>query len=1251
MKLLRIKVCNLNSLYGEHDLDLEGALGGAPLFLIVGPTGAGKSTLMDAISLALFGQTPRLPLSRSDSDPDGDSRNVMSRGTGMCAASVELRKIEGGRPVRYRATWECWRARKSPDGKAQTPRRTLERFDAGHWITLVSDDREKFYGEAFASLLEGMTVEDFKRSMLLAQGEFSAFLKADEDERASILERLTNTSLYKELGTRARERWQEAKRALDLAEQAVGGVSLLDDAQEASLRDEAEALTGAWKDQVAQVAELEAAAQWLRRKAVLEQALDEAVRRSAQTSAEWEAARPELAQLEQHERCQEAAAPLADRDRLSAERAKGERELPLLEEDEHALQERLTRATQERDALANQVEEAKRKIEHTSPEIAAARTARAELSAAERELTKAIAELDEKQRAAEAANGERARLEAEVRRLDAAREIAQANVAALEPARPLAEAIAGWRERAQTLRQRAEESRTRAVAMESERRALAQERESLAKLGAQGATLEERVRALEGVAGAAVTAREALLEGAEDVQARRRVLRGHAERESERRRALQELARHWTERDRHAGEAERLAQALARVEVSRQSAVAEAGRVSARTSVLEEDLARWSRELEDQRWFQTVALERQRLVDGESCPLCGSVEHPALHDGRFADLDAQIEERCRAVTQRIDAARVELKGLQAQTLACERTIAAAKTEADQLTLRLDAERSARAEWEARIAASLVRFDWTAEREEDLARFASECDAAIQRWATLEAELDAAEGKAVSAREEAQAARAEWERVQAGAQALRDRASERAARLERSAEQHRSAEERWAMDDAALKRELAAFQLDVERGIAEALQEAGGRVDSLRRADTDLTRVAQEGQVAAAALSSARARAEAASAAQEAALLARTSRAQTVDPLRARCSELLGGDDPERVERDLQQQLAQAQGRAEQARASGERLGRERTAAATRLAERRASLAETRKQADEASLRLEGILRRIGVSDVETLRRTLLPEEALRALTAKRAALSQAADTAEALRAAKETELHAHLAARPPGLAEDVLEDAVGARKAELEQRAAELQQRIGAIGQQLRAQAQGRAQLGEKRAHLEKVAQAFALWDRLHRLIGIRDGDAFKGFAQTLNLAELIDRANAHLERLAPRYRLTGATNAAGESRLAFAVKDALQADTARPVSTLSGGETFLVSLALALGLASYRTVRMPIETLLLDEGFGTLDPQTLQVAMAALEALHASGTQVGIISHVEALKERIPARIVVERVGNGRSAIRIEAA
>ena len=179
------------------------------------------------------------------------------------------------------------------------------------------------------------------------------------------------------------------------------------------------------------------------------------------------------------------------------------------------------------------------------------------------------------------------------------------------------------------------------------------------------------------------------------------------------------------------------------------------------------------------------------------------------------------------------------------------------------------------------------------------------------------------------------------------------------------------------------------------------------------------------------------------------------------------------------------------------------------------------------------------------------------------------------------------------------------------------------------------------------RDELLEAQEEYNVWQTIHQLIGTRGGEAFKQFAQSLNLQELVDRANSRLTRLAPRYELAVALGEQGEPLLDFAVKDHHQANTTRPLTTLSGGETFLVSLALALGLADFRRVDMPVETLLLDEGFGTLDQDTLDVAMNTLRQLQRESVQqIGLISHVEALRERIDTRIVVEKLGNGRSTI-----
>jgi len=163
-------------------------------------------------------------------------------------------------------------------------------------------------------------------------------------------------------------------------------------------------------------------------------------------------------------------------------------------------------------------------------------------------------------------------------------------------------------------------------------------------------------------------------------------------------------------------------------------------------------------------------------------------------------------------------------------------------------------------------------------------------------------------------------------------------------------------------------------------------------------------------------------------------------------------------------------------------------------------------------------------------------------------------------------------------------------------------------------------------------------------WEKMHELIGSSAGDKFQLFAQSLTLDALLGNANAHLAELAPRYQLERAPGA----NLELQVVDRDMADEVRSVNSLSGGETFLVSLALALGLSALSSRSTRVESLFIDEGFGTLDPQTLDTALATLDALQAAGRKVGLISHVAGMAERIGVLVQVKPHGSGSSRVEV---
>ena len=154
--------------------------------------------------------------------------------------------------------------------------------------------------------------------------------------------------------------------------------------------------------------------------------------------------------------------------------------------------------------------------------------------------------------------------------------------------------------------------------------------------------------------------------------------------------------------------------------------------------------------------------------------------------------------------------------------------------------------------------------------------------------------------------------------------------------------------------------------------------------------------------------------------------------------------------------------------------------------------------------------------------------------------------------------------------------------------------------------------------------------------------IGSADGAKFRRFAQGVTLDRLAALADRHLSTLAPRYRLTRTEG------LGLAIVDRDMGDERRSTRSLSGGERFLASLALALALSGLEGRRSFVDTLFIDEGFGSLDAATLDVAIDALESLQSEGRKVGVISHVAAMHERIPVQIRVIRAGLGLSRVAV---
>ncbi|TDU39759.1 exonuclease SbcC [Gelidibacter sediminis] len=213
----------------------------------------------------------------------------------------------------------------------------------------------------------------------------------------------------------------------------------------------------------------------------------------------------------------------------------------------------------------------------------------------------------------------------------------------------------------------------------------------------------------------------------------------------------------------------------------------------------------------------------------------------------------------------------------------------------------------------------------------------------------------------------------------------------------------------------------------------------------------------------------------------------------------------------------------------------------------------------------------------------------------------------------------------------------------------LEEDFSRLNEHIGALKTTLEADKKAKEKQAILLAQLKDLKKEEVLWKTMNSLIGDANGKRFSNFVQDLTLEQLIGYTNLRLKDLSDRYRVDIPTADEADKNDSLKVFDSHQGDARRSINTLSGGETFMVSLAMAFALSDLAAKNVKIESIFIDEGFGTLDPDTLNQAITILEKMQNEGDKsIGVISHVEALKERITTQIRLEKTGSGYSTIQI---
>ncbi len=1253
MRVLKVSGENLASLAGPFVIDFEAdPLQSAGLFAITGHTGSGKSTLLDAICLALYDRVPRLAAADHRArvgreGPDAaqvryaDVRGILRHGTGSGYAEVEF---VGQDQRRYLSRWEVRRARGRASGNLQAQTITLTDVETGQTIgdkkmdTLVEIQKRV-----------GLDFEQFRRAVLLAQGEFDSFIRADVRQRAELLERITGTQIYAKLSMAAHQRAKAEREKQERLRIQLDAQPVLSDADRTAAEKRLADTHRTLQLRTAEYEALRKAVEWFDRCEHLTKVVNEGER------ALVEAQRADDAATGDRQTLDLAQKAFGLRAEIEAAESARHRTEQLSVDLDSALKRHASLENTHTEALAaeKEAQETSRKARAAYDEIGPLLDEAKELDTL---IGQARSDRESKIRECEKAVSDHhaamARHSAAQEQLDAAVNESNATAVWLEnngATRILAERLEMVQGDLQSMTKVTQEIDEQSTLVTSQDR------------DAENAIQQRSI---------AETDREALLRSIERLETELSPLRDEIATVNrpaldKTREALQEL--------RTAGKNARFAaRELVRLQGSLQENGQESADCRSKGTTAEQTLDAIAVELPvararvDEARHGLLRSEasvseqaehlRSFLEPEQPCPVCGATEHPFATESRI--LDERLEE---------DRARVA----ELQQSFDELNARAARVSAERDASRAELERlqKARVNIETRI------LEWTGSWDNAVAAIERSAPVAGMEIPALPAlpvtpDTDAAFDhfeKMISSRLEAVTADiASFDEHIARLNALESA---------RQQEEQRSQELRVQIDEWTKREALCRGKADAARlliqektasrdAIGQRLDTAlGGAVpdwrNRLRKDPSALDRLCidsarqwsersarlevQQRQVASLQAEVAGLAASLTATSAQVELVEEDVRGATAryDELQARRKTVIDG-------RPVNDVRTEHKNRVEMAENDERRAVTRRTTVATELTEARTreeALQQAHREAvnvlSQAEGKLTDRLARAGLSH-EAATVALTKGEAWWNAESKRLeGLRQAVVASSAALEEQRRTLAQHRGSgQPDADRETTMQNFTVAREAQ--QLATDEYAEAQAV---IKADDHARASVADLHKELAAHSAAAAIWYQLDEIIGSADGAKFRGFVQRLTLDHLLRRSNGHLKDLAPRFHLECVPG----GDLALQVVDRDMGDEVRGVHNLSGGERFLVSLALALGLASMSTSQgLKVETLFIDEGFGALDDRSLAMAVSALESLQSTGRKVGVISHVSELKERIGVQIQVSPCGGGRSEIEV---